>query len=587
MRGLTYPDLRVRPDRVFNNLRKDLANTTHRLLDYLEFVRYQQEAEGARPRRLIIMSPDAVLAHMVPSEWAGPSVAFVCPWYKHHSLSLRLARGILQCLVQSFRRRRPRPAGPPVIGAVAVWGLDRTARLDDLFWWWDSGIPPERVVLYFDRRDTPANREVVARAEQLGIRCVVLKRHAVGDSPHLLWKPAPGPLVSIKRLWWIIKVCAWGIPRGKVGRWIAIRVIDMLHHSGNLEDFMADYAVRGLFHYQEPGSDGISLAGDAAGAARIGVHWSHFPWPSIDHSRSHQVYFSWGPHLGRICEADGSCVDHLLVSGCIISGTYLGPDGHPSNNKYRSLVSDHGATRILMLFDTSLPSDGFYEFFLRRTIEDPRWGLLIKPVNDLPWVKRHLPELEALYQEALATGRVRVLDHRLSPGQAAAEADITVSVGIQSAGVLSALAGHRSIHLDYSRLHESPLSEWATFHQAGPDRLVFDDPEKLWERLNQYFDDPGADPDFGVMDDDLLRDIDPFRDGKAGQRIGEYVRWYLEGLDDGFSRDDALRHADQLFAGEWGPHAVSRGLSPVSEVTGMGIAMACASTGTRAAKRGS
>ena len=79
LRGLTYPDLRVRPDRVFNNLRKDLANTTHRLLDYLEFVRYQQEAEGARSRRLIIMSPDAVLAHMVPPELARPDVDFVCP----------------------------------------------------------------------------------------------------------------------------------------------------------------------------------------------------------------------------------------------------------------------------------------------------------------------------------------------------------------------------------------------------------------------------------------------------------------------------------------------------------------------------
>ena len=50
----------------------------------------------------------------------------------------------------------------------------------------------------------------------------------------------------------------------------------------------------------------------------------------------------------------------------------------------------------------------------------------------------------------------------------------------------------------------------------------------------------------------LLQEIDPFRDGLAGQRIGQYLRCYLEGWDDGQDRDTALARADLRYAEEWG-----------------------------------
>ena len=207
------------------------------------------------------------------------------------------------------------------------------------------------------------------------------------------------------------------------------------------------------------------------------------------------------------------------------------------------------------MFDNILPCEGFYEYFLRKIIEDPRWGLLIKPrsYDHLPWVRQRLPDLQALYEQAVATGRVQMLNHaKVSPPEAAAAADFAVSVDLNSAGVISALAGHPSIHLDYVRLHASPLSDWATLYNSGPDRIVFDDPEKLWQALNNYFDRPGTNPDLGVVDEGLLREIDPFRDGKAGQRIGQFLRWYLEGLDSGLDRDQALSDASRRYGSEWG-----------------------------------
>ena len=572
LEGLAYPDPRVRSDRVLTNLRKAAATTTYELLAFLEFARYQHRIEGMPTRRLVIMSPAAVLANSIPPGWDGQDVEFVCLRSRHHSLLLRLGRGILRCVSGSVRRRRPRLEMTSSIGVAAVWGLDRSARLNDLFWWWDSGIPAERVVLYFDRADHPASREVVSHAEQLGIRCVVLNRRAVGDSPHLLWRAAPGPFVSICRLWRNLQVCGWSTPRGAVGRWVACRVLEMLYSSEQLEDFLTEFNVRGLFHYQDSGLDYLSLACDAAGAARIGHHWSDLHWPAAYHARLHQVYFTWGPRHVGILDAAGSCVDHVLLSGCVVQGAYPGGSDGRSGIQHRDLVTGHGASRVLALFDTSLPCEGFYEFFLRRAIQNPRWGLLIKPksVGDLPWVRQRLPELQSLYEQALVTGRVRMLDWQTSPAEAAASADFAVSVDINSATTIAALAGHRAIHLDYVRLHDSPLSDWANFHRAGPDRLVFDDPENLWERLNRYFDEPGCDPALGAVDDMLLREIDPFRDGQAGQRIGEYLRWYLDGLDQRLGRDVALSKADCRYADTWGTDKVVHGLMEAPEPVGSG-----------------
>ncbi len=560
---LAYPDPRVRQDRVLTNLQKSAAETIHQLMAFVEFARYWHRVEGIQAGHLVILSPSAVLANWIPPKWVGEDVEFGCPWSRHHSLLFWVCRGILRCVTHSLRWRRPKLAVPPSIAVAAAWGLDRSMRLNDLHWWWNSGIPAERIVLCFSWPGLPANRKVVAQAERLGLRCIVLNRCAIGDSPHRLWRAAPGLSVSIERLWQKLRMFGWGVSRGKVGSWVACRVLDMLHFSEEMEDFLSEFNVRGFFHYQDAGIDYLSLACDAARVARIGHQWSNYHWPVASNARLHQVYFAWGSSYARMLEAVGSCVDHILLSGCIVRGAYPGNGNVGNGIQDRAAVAAHGASRVLALFDTSLPCERFYEFFLQRVIQDPCWGLLIKPKDNdsLPWVRRRLPELQALYEQSLATGRVRLLNWRLSPVEAAAGADFAVGVDINSAIIVAALAGYRAIHLDYVRLHASLLSEWAHFYRAGPDRLVFDDPEKLWAKLNCFFDKPGSESNLGMVDDLLLRDIDPFRDGRAGQRIGEYVRWYLEGLDQGLERDQALEQADCRYADKCGAEMVVRGLS--------------------------
>ena len=561
-----YPDSRIRRDRVLINLRKAAAQTTVDVLALLELAHYHHRIDENPYSRIVIITPHAVLAHLIPKEWVGKDVEFIAPWSQHYSLALRLGRSIVRVVGDSIRPKKPKMNLPSSIAASVTWGIDSSSRLNDLFWWRESKIPTERTILFFYRPDMPATASTVAEVQKLGIRCVVIDKNALGDSPQLLWRPTPGFVMAITRFWRTARVFIWGIFRGRSRRWIARQTMDMLHTSERMEDFLSDYNVRGLFHDQDGGLDYLSLACDATNAARIGCHWSYFPWPEAAVARLHQVYFTWGPYQAEMLKATGSRVDHVLWSGCTIQGAYPGSDSGVSNSPERLAVISRGASRVLTLFDTSLPCQIFYEFFLGKVIKDSRWGMLIKPKNsNPPWLRYDLPGLKALYEKAIDTGRVIPLNASVSPAQASAAADFSVAVDINSAAVCSSLAGHKSIHLDYVRVHTSPMADWATLYKSGPNQIVFDNPDELWDKLNHHYDNPSLETTLGVAEQKTLEHIDPFRDGRAGERMGQYLAWYLEALDDGLKRDSALTQADERYADKWGFSSVVNRFSDSSE----------------------
>jgi hypothetical protein len=49
-----------------------------------------------------------------------------------------------------------------------------------------------------------------------------------------------------------------------------------------------------------------------------------------------------------------------------------------------------------------------------------------------------------------------------------------------------------------------------------------------------------------------IDELDPYRDGRGGERIGTYMRWLLESFDKGKTREGAIGNANKLFAESWG-----------------------------------
>ena len=50
----------------------------------------------------------------------------------------------------------------------------------------------------------------------------------------------------------------------------------------------------------------------------------------------------------------------------------------------------------------------------------------------------------------------------------------------------------------------------------------------------------------------MLEDLDPFRDGRASERMGTYLHWLLESFKDGKDREMAMADAAQRYGELWG-----------------------------------
>ena len=89
--------------------------------------------------------------------------------------------------------------------------------------------------------------------------------------------------------------------------------------------------------------------------------------------------------------------------------------------------------------------------------------------------------------------------------------------------------------------------------------MIFKNWPETIDAVMEHFQTPGGVSGFGDWSS-ILEELDPFRDGKARQRIGEYIKCYLNSIDKGKSRDHAIKCAAINYAEKWGEDKVVLGL---------------------------
>jgi hypothetical protein len=119
-----------------------------------------------------------------------------------------------------------------------------------------------------------------------------------------------------------------------------------------------------------------------------------------------------------------------------------------------------------------------------------------------------------------------------------------------SAATEAALAGNPTLLLDRESVGYHPLQE------LGEGKVVFKDWPSLWEGLHQHRSDPASVPGFGDWNP-MAHRLDTFQDGKAADRMGQYIAWLCEAFESGNSRDDALAFAKQQYIDLWGADKIT------------------------------
>jgi len=283
--------------------------------------------------------------------------------------------------------------------------------------------------------------------------------------------------------------------------------------------------------------------------------FEHFPmlWT---YTTANVVFGSsqWGAHL----KSD----KHSIIPYYVTVG-YLGDHRFSLLKKQASDVRDylksHGADRIMAYFDESFSDKviqkstvEYYQYLLNKVLECPWFGLILKPKKSKA-LRFNLKPIQELLYSVEQTGRCFVFDSSAGelqgscpPAAASLGADVAVHGHFfaAAAGVEAAMAGTPTLFLDREGMPHSPL------YRLG-DQVIFKNIDSLWKACAEHWHSPGGIPGFGNWSG-VLDEIDPFRDGRAAERMGTYLEWLMEGFKAGLPRETVLADAAERYGKLWG-----------------------------------
>jgi hypothetical protein len=191
-----------------------------------------------------------------------------------------------------------------------------------------------------------------------------------------------------------------------------------------------------------------------------------------------------------------------------------------------------------------------YIFLLEKVLSEPWFGLVLKPKAP-GTLRKRLGDVALILKKAEETGRCFVFEGgsilgAYPPAASALAADITVDhLAGATAAMESVLAGVPTLLVDREGWKISRL------HRLGHGKVVFEDWDKTWKACVDHWKRPGGIPGFGDWSE-IIDDIDPFRDGKAAERIGVYLRWLVDGFKAGLPRKTVMADASERYCRAWG-----------------------------------
>lgn len=459
----------------------------------------------------------------------------------------KLVYGMLSLF--NISRYRNELRDPGVLACHHCEGFDRSKR-NDLNWFENSGIEPGRVLIYFDFGDIktgkPTSARDIRRLEQTGFRWDALKPGVVENQGMRFWQPA-----GLKRSRFFKNRAGYG-PQEK---WLVRIGNRLLVETDYWRQFNAQFNVKVHYAPEEGPRQNIAQAivSDMYGkkgcilAGKQESDMFHPVYYKVGFHPRH-VFFVWNDRAKGYLLPNYEQVETLVITG------------YP-NDLYKKRadltlgVREKGARFVIAFFDTGCMSNSyafpegvaeFYKAFLRWVIEDPQVGLIIK--SKKPPTIKHVPGTKPLLDEAFATGRcIRTGDEycRLA-SDASVGADMAVGCGgFSSALVEAVLAGSRGVNYDMTHRRSHEYYSWAD------GSIIFDDLGRMMVALKRYKTNPGSEPALGDWSGHIDH-LDPFRDGKGGARMGQYMRWLLEAFDRGMDRTGAMEYANERYAGQWG-----------------------------------
>jgi hypothetical protein len=288
-------------------------------------------------------------------------------------------------------------------------------------------------------------------------------------------------------------------------------------------------------------------------------------FPAIDCETNADIIFSHSLFSHKLDKKLESKYSNYVITG--YPKDYSGKILKKEASKLRNKLFERGVKKIVFSIDENSNKDSRwhsghelqrenYSFILEKVLETPWLGVIFKPKHAKS-LRLRLGATSKLLDEAIKTGRCFIFESSgrhttiASPLVAGLAADVCIH-GHLSAGTAAlecALENKPTLLIDREGCPESK------FYELPKEKVIFKNWEDTIDALMEHLRTPNGIPGFGDWNP-IINDLDPFRDGKAAQRMGNYLHWLIQGFEQGHEKGKIMADVTERYAKEWGSDKV-------------------------------
>ncbi|NVJ91164.1 MAG: hypothetical protein HWE34_05880 [Methylocystaceae bacterium] len=432
--------------------------------------------------------------------------------------------------------------------------LDRLPFVTSLDWFVDSNLDPNRVVILFDRFDTPVTDEILLK----------LKEFKFGYLDALAPESELKYIHGIDFNTWVSIISLVPV-FGKMNdywQWLflAKNYLRLQHHRNIIKKTNAV----SLYQHQEFAANSLlqNLACRMEDTLFIWSYWSFLglfaSWYSGVFA---DLFLAWGKY-----DLNHNCIQDFDFSYAAQVGI-LGYDGRDENDEIKAKEIREkfpsSVNFVLTLFDSSHAENGkgvhhdtanviiFFKTVFDLLLANPNWGCIIKPKGTTELFLQQNSLLKQEFKRLSSEGRCILLNPIQRPSIAALAADAVACYSINSAGIQSFIhTGKPVVHFDPQNLKMFPSSDF-----IGNENIIFRTPTSFSSALKEIAIQPHL---TNIGDHSAIQDeIDPFRDGYGRKRSSEIITDYLMYREAGHSMLEGLNLSLNNYGKKYGFELVS------------------------------
>lgn len=455
-------------------------------------------------------------------------------------------------------------AGP--FAAAEYYGslnLDNPERHSDFFFWQVSSLPGHNTAALFPHGIMPLDEDMWGELKRHDVMPIPLRDSATSV-------PEVPAFKALNRNATTDRVGFGKMPKGLESTWLKKQIFNYhetkeywseLSYRRNIKVFLT------WFKYDATHcavADGIRETGGVMAIYQRAYEGLSSP----EVTTGADISFGFAPGNAELDRQANSEIQYHVSAGYV--GDHRFPLLQEQATAVRRNFHEKGVKHIVAYLDENSAGDSRwlhghhvpqrdYGFWLEKVLAEPWFGLLIKP--KVPrGLREKLGPVADLLRKAEETGRCIVYDQRSGssfggwypPAAVSLASDVTVhgDLAAATAGMEAALAGSPTLLFDGEGCPLSPL------YRLGEGKVVFQDWNTVWEACREHWSSENGVEGFGDWSS-VLDELDPFRDGRASERIGTYVHWLIQGFEMGKSREDVMADAAQRYCDIWGQDKIT------------------------------